>query len=154
MTPSRFCDAHMYGRIAVSIAFAIAAILTVARPAKAQEDNISPPPPLQFPLLAGPNATGQIPFQLSALAGLRFNIEQAGNLGLCEALMTQAGQTIPPGLTFDQCSPSIQQQVNNNQGMVTWADNARPTQCGRDCVGPPFMSQTLQLTQPNYRFGF
>jgi hypothetical protein len=153
MTPSCFDTIRRFGLTALRILAAIAAITMGATAASAQEDNNSAPPPLQFPALASANPDGQLPFQLSSMAGLRFQIEQAGNLGLCEHYMHEAHLTVPPNLTFDQCPANIQAQINMNMGQVTWADGARPTQCGRNCVGPPFMSQSQQLTQPNFRFG-
>jgi hypothetical protein len=142
-------------RRAMSALMILLAAALGAGGAGAQEDNNSAPPPLQLPALAGPNADGQLPFTLGSMAGLRFQIEQAGNLALCEHLMKNAGIPVPtdPNFSFDQCPDNIKSQVNGNQGQVAWADGARPTQCARNCIGPPFNDQTLQLTSPNFRFG-
>jgi len=118
--------------------------------ALAQEDNNSPPPPLQWPTSVSAQTNGELPFGLAI--GLRAQIENAGDAALCQQLLKNANMPIPNEANFDygrDCPDSIKSQINSRQGVVSWADNARPTECGRNCIGSPFMSQTQNVNRPN-----
>jgi len=116
--------------------------------AQAQEDNISAPPPLQFPTLPGPNPTGSF-----GLGSLRSALEQGGNTELCKILTKQVNPNavFPPNFTFAQCDPAIAAKVNSRSGSVRWASGARPRECG-NCVGRPSNTRTQALDRPNRRF--
>jgi hypothetical protein len=119
--------------------------------ASAQEDNTSQPPPLQWPSSVSAHPNGQLPFVLGT-TGLRASIEKAGDTALCEMLMKDAKIPIPNEATFSydtDCPSSIKAEINSRQGKYSWADGARPTECGRNCIGPPFMSQTQNVDRPN-----
>lgn len=66
--------------------------------------------------------------------------------------LKDANMPIPNEATFDydrDCPSSIKAKINSRDGVVAWADNARPTECGRNCIGPPFMAQTQNVNRPN-----
>lgn len=121
--------------------------------ATAQEDATSAPPPLQWPLPVSAHPSGHLPFQLGT-SGLRRTIEDSANVELCKMLMKDAGLQIPSEATFtyDDCPSSIKAKIDAREGKVAWADGARPTECGRSCLGPPFMSQTQRIDRPNARY--
>lgn len=111
----------------------------------AQEGAISPPAPLQFPVIeksASPNADFSIRF-------LRTMVESGANEALCIALMTQAHQTIPPNFQWSQCPAALQAKVLAGQGDVHWNSGAKPSQCGTSCVGRPFITQSTDKDRPN-----
>jgi hypothetical protein len=115
--------------------------------ALAQDEALGPPEVLQYPLAAAETAPRAVtgPF-------LRKAIEDAADLGLCEALMTQAGHTFPTGFLPENCTPSFADQVRTQQGFVHWRGaNARPLKCGAGCVGRPFLTGTRQVDRPNLR---
>jgi hypothetical protein len=114
---------------------------------RAQENAISPPALLQWPTQAGPNANRGFP--ISVLRGL---IERGGNEELCKILMAEADQPIPADFEWSLCPPEFQAKVTARQGTVTWAQGAKPTDCGTNCVGRPFMTQSSFLNQPNTIF--
>ncbi len=120
----------------------------------AQEDVNSPPPPLQWPTDVSAHPGKELPFQVSKDLGLRATIEQAANAELCKILMKDANMPVPNEATFtyDQCPASIKAKINAREGVVAWEDGARPTECGRSCVGAPFMSQTQNTNRPNARY--
>ena len=120
----------------------------------AQEDVNSAPPPLQWPTPVSASPTGRIPFQYSATMGLRNSIEEAGNAELCKMLMKDAKVPIPneANFTYADCPSGYKTMINLRQGKYSWADGARPTECGRNCIGPPFMSQTQSVNRPNALF--
>jgi hypothetical protein len=124
--------------------------------ASAQENVTGPPPPLQWPAPASASTTGLLPFQLGAAGtgGLRQAVEEAADFVLCKMLMKDAGMAVPddPAFKYASCPDSIKAKVDAGQGKVAWADGARPTKCGRGCLGPPFMSQTLHVDRPNARY--
>lgn len=126
------------------------------RTASAQEDVIGPPPPLQWPTAASPHTNGEIPFQLNADGGggLRQAIEEAADVELCKMLMKDAQMPIPNEATFKyaDCPSSIKAKIDAREGKFAWEQGARPTECGRNCIGPPFMSQTQNVDRPNARF--
>lgn len=113
----------------------------------AQEEALGPPEVLQYPLTASESAPRAItgPF-------LRKAIEDAADLGLCEALMTQAGHTFPNGFGPEDCTTSFRDQVRNRDGFVRWrSDNSRPLKCGSACLGRPFLTGTRHVDRPNLR---
>jgi hypothetical protein len=124
-----------------------------ATSASAQEDDISAPPPLQWPTSVSAHATGQVPFQLGN-SGLRHSIEEAADLSLCTMLMTDANMPIPTGahFTYADCPPSIKAKIDAREGKVAWAEGARPTECGSNCLGGPFMLNTQNVDRPNSRY--
>jgi hypothetical protein len=121
--------------------------------ARAQEDVTGPPPPLQWPTPVSANPGGKLPFQADAAStmGLRHSIEEAADLELCKMLMKDANMPVPddPNFAYADCPASIKAKIDAGDGKYAWADGARPTQCGRNCVGPPFMSQTQNVDRPN-----
>ncbi len=125
-----------------------------ATTASAQEDVTSAPPPLQWPTPVSSNSNGRIPFQYSADMGLRHSIEEAGDAELCKMLMKDANVPIPneAHFTYADCPSGYKTMINIRQGKYSWAGGARPTECGRDCLGAPFMSQTQSAIRPNARF--
>ncbi len=115
--------------------------------ALAQDEALGPPEVLQYPLQAGESASRAVtgPF-------LRKAIEDAADLGLCQALMTGAGLTFPNGFQPGDCTSSFADQVRNRQGIVHWrSENARPLKCGSACLGRPFLTGTHNVDRPNLR---
>lgn len=112
----------------------------------AQENVLGPPDVLQYPTLATPDAARGL-----GVIFLRDKIEKGANLALCEALMREAGRPIPSPFEDSSCEPSFAEKVRNGEGVVHWADGARPLECGESCVGRPFMSKTQFVDQPNLR---
>ena len=111
----------------------------------AQESALGPPDVLEFPFEAAAEAPSGVPIGL-----LRGALEVGGDLALCQALMTAAGRPVPQVFTAADCEPSFADDVSNGEGIVHWADGARPRNCG-DCVGRPFMTGTQFVNQPNLR---
>jgi hypothetical protein len=124
-----------------------------ATTASAQEDVNSDPPPLQWPTPVSANPKGQLPFQVGDV-GLRRSIEDVADAMLCEMLMKDANAPIPneANFTYADCPSGYKTMINLRQGKFSWADGARPTECGLNCIGQPFMSQTQSLNRPNARF--
>jgi hypothetical protein len=123
--------------------------LLFPRFAAAQEGNNSPPP-LQRPTAVSAHTNGELPFGLAV--GPRAQIEKAGDAALFEQLLKDANMPIPNEANFDyehDCPASVKSQINSRQGELSWADNARPTECGRNCIGPPIMSQTQNMDRSN-----
>lgn len=113
----------------------------------AQDEALGPPEVLQFPTAASQSAPRAVtgPF-------LRKAIEDAADLGLCEALMTQAGHTFPNGFSAQDCNASFANQVRNREGFVHWrGESARPLKCGAACLGRPFLTDTRHVDRPNLR---
>lgn len=134
------------GSIRLLMMLAMVSSCLESRAARAVEDVLGPPDILQYPVQAAETApraaTG--PF-------LRAAIEREADLALCEALMTEAGRTIPSEFQASDCEPEFADKVRNNEGVVHWADNARPLTCGSSCFGRPFMSGTRFVDHPNLR---
>lgn len=121
------------------------ACLSVA--AFAQDEALGPPEVLQYPTVANESAPRAVtgPF-------LRKAIEDAADLGLCEVLMREAGQTFPNGFRPEDCTASFKDKVRNGDGLVHWRSaNARPLKCGNACVGRPFLTGTTRVDRPNLR---
>ena len=96
--------------------------------AAAQEDVNSPPPPLQWPTL-----TSEEIFAPPGSRGqLKFVV--SSELGLRKTIETEADKSLTG-------TPA------------RWSDGARPTECGRGCLGAPFVTQTRFLDRPNSRIG-
>lgn len=115
--------------------------------AVAQDEALGPPPVLQYPTAASESASRAVtgPF-------LRKAIEDAADLGLCEALMTEAGHKFPDGFDAEDCTASFRDKVRNRQGIVHWrSENARPLKCGSACLGRPFLTETRHVDRPNLR---
>ena len=112
----------------------------------AQENALGPSDVLQYPVEASSTAALG-----AAGAFLRYQIETATDLSLCQVLMTAAGRSIPANFSASDCTSEFADKVRNNEGIVHWADNARPLQCGSNCFGRPFMSRTQLLDRPNVR---
>jgi hypothetical protein len=144
----------------ISSAVAVLAMLSMtalgATSAHAQEDVTGPPPALQWPTSAGAHPGGALPFQVDAAStmGLRHSIEDAADLELCKMLMKDANMPVPsdPNFAYANCPSSIKAKIDSGDGKYAWADGARPTQCGRNCVGPPFMMQTQNADRPNAQY--
>lgn len=120
----------------------ILGMAAAALEARAQESKTSPPPALQWPALASSNAQGEIPVTL-----LRRLLEQGANDELCKLLMKR-DQRPAPSENF-VCPPEYKAKVNAREGQVSWAEGAKPTECGTNCVGRPSMSVTQLRDQPN-----
>ena len=127
------------------IVLAVTAMAVASSPA-AQENVLGPPVPLQYPFEAAADAPRGVPVLL-----LRDQIERAADLALCQILMTRAGRPIPATFDTAACEPAFAQRVRDGEGVVHWASGARPLQCGEDCVGRPFLTQTEFVTRPNLR---
>jgi len=113
----------------------------------AQDEALGPPELLQYPVAASQSAPRAVtgPF-------LRKAVEDAADLGLCEALMTQAGHTFPNGFRAEDCAASFANQVRNREGFVHWrSENARPLKCDGACLGRPFLTGTRHVDRPNLR---
>ncbi len=138
----------------LSVVLFLSPLCLGASRAIAQEDVNSAPPPLQWPSDVSAHPSGAIPFQLTPDDGLRHQIEDAGNAELCKALMKDANVPIPneANFTYADCPASFKATVSSGSGKFSWADGARPTQCGRSCLGPPFMMQTQNTNRPNVRY--
>jgi hypothetical protein len=115
--------------------------------AMAQENSFGPPEALQFPVQAGDSAPNAVtgPF-------LRAAVEQAADLGLCQALMQEDGFTFPDGFKDTDCTAAYADKVRNGDSLVHWRSSAsRPLKCGDGCFGRPFMVQTQNVDRPNLR---
>src|SRR5256885_693270 len=73
--------------------------------------------------------------------GLVASIEEAADRNLGEMLMKAAIIPIPNEATFTYADgpSSIKAKIDPRKAKSSWADRARPTECGRNWVGPPFM---------------
>src|SRR5260370_41575850 len=102
--------------LAVAVLTVLAMSALVATSANAQEDNTSPPPPLQWPTPASANAKGQLPFQVGNL-GLRHSIEEVADAMLCEMLMKDANTPIPneANFTYADCPSGYKTMINTRQ---------------------------------------
>jgi len=115
--------------------------------ALAQDEALGPPEALQYPLEANENAPRAI-----TMPFLRAAIQDAADLGLCEALMREAGNEFPNGFGAQDCSAEFATKVRNREGLVKWrSDDARPLKCGSGCFGRPFNSVTRNVDKPNVR---
>lgn len=113
----------------------------------AQDEALGPPEVLQYPLQASDSAPRAI-----AGAFLRKAVEDAADLGLCQALMSKAGHTFPNGFQSTDCTAPFADQVRNRQGIVHWrSDNSRPLKCGTGCLGHPFFAPPGNVDRPNLR---
>lgn len=113
----------------------------------AQDEVLGPPEALQYPFEASETAARAI-----ATPFLRKAIEDAADLGLCEALMREAGHQFPNGFRPQDCTPAFAAKVRAGDGIVRWrSENARPLKCGTSCFGRPFNSATRHLDRPNLR---
>lgn len=113
----------------------------------AQEEALGPPDALQYPGEASASAVRAIttPF-------LRKAIEDAADLGLCEALMRAAGRQVPGNFQAQDCTPEFAAQVRSESGLVSWrSENARPLKCGTSCFRRPFKTATRHVDRPNLR---
>ena len=135
--------------LGLAFSTALAAAALIGAPAAAQEDNISPPAPLQFPTLPSAAPKKELP-----VSNVRDIAEFTGNTELCKFLTKEAHPDVvfPPGFNFTQCDPAIAAQVRAGTGSVHWASGARPRECGLDCIGRPLNDHTRALDQPNRRF--
>jgi len=135
-------------RAVIALSTALFFFLALTSPAaRAQEDMISPPAPLQWPAQADPTANGGFP--ISILRGL---IERGGDEELCKILMAEANEPIPANFEWNLCPPQFQARVTAREGKVSWAPGAKPTECGTNCVGRPFMTQSSWPDRPNTLF--
>lgn len=141
--PGNFLETCGAGR---AILRAVVAGLVLISHALAQESAIGPPPALQYPTEAPPNAPLEVPNQQ-----LRAALERGADLALCEALMTEAGRQIPANFDENACEDSFHQKVANGEGVIRWAGGARPTKCGSSCLGRFFMAQSNDTDRPNLR---
>jgi hypothetical protein len=114
--------------------------------ASAQENQTSPPAPLQFPFEAQANANAEF-----GLGILRSGMETSVDLILCEALMKHAGRPTPTPFRAEHCEPAFAQRVAADQGVLHWASGARPRRCGTSCFGHPMMTAQDQRNRPNLR---
>ncbi|MCA1714008.1 MAG: hypothetical protein LC715_02390, partial [Gammaproteobacteria bacterium] len=115
--------------------------------ANAQDEILGPPEALQYPVVASDTAPRAItgPF-------LRKAVEDAADLGLCEALMREAGHQFPNGFGAQDCSAPFADRVRNRDGLVKWrSETSRPLKCGSACFGRPFMTATRHVDRPNLR---
>jgi hypothetical protein len=113
----------------------------------AQDEALGPPEALQYPFQASETAARAV-----TLPFLRKAIEDAADLGLCEALMREAGHEFPNGFRDQDCTSEFSTKVRNRDGLVKWrSENSRPLKCGTDCVGRPFNSTTRNVDKPNLR---
>ena len=121
--------------------------LSFAPQARAQEDAISAPAPLQWPTLTGPTSNRSF-----AVILLRAEFEKGANAELCKVLMREQQIAIPAQFDFTMCPPALATKVNNRQGKVKWASGAKPTECGMSCWGRPFMTREQSLDRPNVHY--
>jgi hypothetical protein len=113
----------------------------------AQDEALGPPEALQYPFQASETAPRAV-----TMPFLRKAIEDAADLGLCEALMREAGHEFPNGFRPQDCTTEFATKVRDRDGLVHWrSENARPLKCGGDCVGRPFNSVTRNVDKPNLR---
>ena len=82
---------------------------------------------------------------------LRTFVEEAADLALCQVLMTRAGRPIPAPFLPESCEPAFAERVQKGEGIVHWAEGARPLQCEQDCIGRPLLTQTDFVRRPNLR---
>lgn len=139
----------------LSRALTVAAALLILLPllgwparARAQENETSPPPPLQWPTLE-PGPTTNRGLQVSEVL---FGVEDGVNAAVCKKMMTDAGVTIEDPQKFEfgkDCPANFKEQIIAGRGTVRWESGARPTECGTNCVGRPTMGRTMSLNQPN-----
>ncbi len=122
------------------------AALSMSDLAFAQENAIGPPPALEFPFEAKPEAPRAVNIQF-----FRAAVEKGADFGLCKALMIKDGKTMPRAADGSEfCPTDYASKVAANEGFIQWAPNARPLKCA-DCVGRPFMSAEENLSTPNLR---
>lgn len=136
-------------RLGLVLMVAIAVATLGGKPASAQEDNNSAPPPLQFPTLQVTEANG-----VFGMGALRSAIQQGANAMLCILLTREKNPdaVFDDTFTFNECDPDIAFAVNNNLGSIHWLPGARPMECGGDCMSRPMNDQTRSLDLPNRRF--
>ena len=125
--------------------FFLAALPWVAH---AQADNVSPPAPLQWPVVETRRNTERF-FNIGSL---RSEMERGVNGILCKQLMKDAGKQIPANFTIDLCPAEFITKINARQGRVRWALGAKPSECGTHCIGRPFMDISTSLNKPNVNF--
>lgn len=114
-------------------------------PVFAQEEALGAPEPLQFPFRAAETAP-----RATAMILLRKAVEDAADLGLCEALMREAGHQFPNRFREQDCTAEFKAKVRAGEGLVHWrGDGARPLKCGTTCFGRPFASATRNVDKPN-----
>lgn len=115
--------------------------------AQAVENAISPPDPLQWPFITGPDSSRSI------LVGfLRQKIEDGANAELCKVFMRDQHVPIPSGFDFSMCPADLAAKVINRQGKIKWASGAKPTECGMSCWGRPFMTREHFRDRPNVNY--
>lgn len=133
------------GRSRILLPLLAALMLTAPAGTWAQENQISPPAPLAHPALeTNQQANGRFPISL-----FRLLAESQANTALCAMLMKDAKMTVPANFAWTDCPADFQSDVTSSKGKVSWASGAKPTQCGTDCVGRPFMTQSMFLDRPN-----
>ena len=129
------------------ISSAVVALAMVGN-AGAQENQLPPSPPLQWPTDPSASNTG-----FYSLSSLRFDVTNAANASLCKNFMAKANLTIPDPFDYDSdCPANIKSNIDSGKGPVHWKQGARPTECGNSCVQGPFKEQTLNMGAPNSRF--
>jgi hypothetical protein len=113
----------------------------------AQDEALGPPEALQYPFEANETAPRAI-----TMPFLRKAIEDAADLGLCEALMREADHQFPNGFGAQDCTTEFADKVRSRDGLVKWrSEDARPLKCGSSCFGRPFNSVTRNVDKPNLR---
>ena len=114
---------------------------------QAQENATSPPDPLQWPFITGPDSSRSI-----LLGLLRSRIEDGANAELCKVFMRDQNITIPADFDFSMCPADIANKVLNRHGKIKWASGAKPTECGMSCWGRPFMTREQFYDRPNVNY--
>ena len=89
--------------------FAVAAL-----PAHAEEDLISAPAPLQWPVKAGSTASSGF-----SITVLRQQVELSANAELCKMLLKDANKPIPQNFNWNLCPAKFQAKGNARQGNLT-----------------------------------
>jgi hypothetical protein len=126
----------------------VAVALLIAPAVEAQENMISPPAPLQRPVIETDPAvrTG------IEVALLRDVVEERANVELCRDKMKRASRPIPEGFDWLQCPADLKAEIANREGLMSWVEGARPSECGEECVGRPFVTQSTHTDRPNTFF--
>lgn len=122
-------------------------------PVGAQENALPPSEVLETPFEANDQARDMVNSSVT-----RFFIQRTADTQLCNILMENRYKDDPDELDAlreefgpDHCESDLNNDVQNNQGLVHWKNETRPLTCGTSCFGRPFMTSTSYLDRPNLR---
>src|SRR6516165_7067917 len=104
------------------VIFVAVVALAIVGNACAQENQLPPSPPLQWPTDPSASNTG-----FYSVSSLRSEVTKAANTSLCKSLMAKANRTIPDPFDYDSdCPANIKSNIDSGKGPVHWKQGARP----------------------------